>query len=114
VLAERVEGGWRVRIIDWGLAQALENEHATTARESPLTRTNGGSPRAGLRWEADAQLHAAAHAEFASASNSGSISGSSTEFPLSPHEQPRGRDRNSRVHESRTSGWKFRTWRRSK
>jgi serine/threonine protein kinase len=90
VLAERVEGGWRVRIIDWGLAQALENEHAATARESPLTRTNGGSPRTGLRWEADAQLHAAAHAEFASASNSGSLSGSSTEFPLSPHEQPRG------------------------
>ncbi len=94
VLAERVEGGWRVRIIDWGLAQALEREHATTARESPLARTNGRSPRAELPWEADAQPHATGHAESVLASNSGSISGSisgsTSEFPLGPHEQPRG------------------------
>jgi hypothetical protein len=34
VLAERVEGGWRVRIIDWGLAQALQNDRAEMDRQS--------------------------------------------------------------------------------
>lgn len=32
VLAERVEGGWRVRIIDWGLARALEEDRMQRSR----------------------------------------------------------------------------------
>jgi non-specific serine/threonine protein kinase/serine/threonine-protein kinase len=45
VLAERVEGGWRVRIIDWGLAQALEEDPATVARESVVQQALHASPQ---------------------------------------------------------------------
>ncbi|MFM7261680.1 MAG: protein kinase domain-containing protein [bacterium] len=37
ILAERVDGCWRVRIIDWGLARALDSEGETPAS----LRTNG-------------------------------------------------------------------------
>jgi hypothetical protein len=44
VLAERVEGGWRVRIIDWGLAQALEADPATNAHDSVVQQALHASP----------------------------------------------------------------------
>jgi hypothetical protein len=40
ILAERVEGGWRVRIIDWGLARAVEGAH--DARTELRTTALGG------------------------------------------------------------------------
>lgn len=41
ILAEEVEGGWRVRIIDWGLARALDA--AATSSDALRTESIGGS-----------------------------------------------------------------------
>jgi hypothetical protein len=41
ILAEEVEGGWRLRIIDWGLARALDS--AATAVHELRTESLGGS-----------------------------------------------------------------------